>query len=96
MFYQGHKNTTVIDVPLTGTVNNATGVLATLQQDQSQRGNIPLVLTAKVPIKVKLGKLKLMKMKFKVHCDLTIDNLTTDKDIRVSSSNCSFKLRRLF
>ncbi|XP_074270411.1 NDR1/HIN1-like protein 6 [Silene latifolia] len=96
VFYQGHRNTTVINVPLTGTVNNATGMVATLQQDQSQRGNIPLVLTANVPIKVKLGLLKTMKLRFKVHCDLTIDNLVTNQNIRVSSSNCKIKLRRLF
>ncbi|KAL9224905.1 hypothetical protein vseg_000886 [Gypsophila vaccaria] len=96
VFYQGHKNTTVINVPLTGTVNNATGMFATLQQDQSQRGNIPLALTARVPIKIKLGKLKTMKLKFKVHCDLTIDNLTTDEDTRISSSNCKIKLKSIF
>ncbi|KAK9735049.1 hypothetical protein RND81_04G180400 [Saponaria officinalis] len=96
VFYQGHRNTTVMNVPLTGTVNNATGMVATLQQDQSQRGNIPLVLTGRVPIKIKLGKLKLMKMKFKVNCELTIDNLTTGEDIHISSSNCKIKLKSLF
>ncbi|KAL2942887.1 NDR1/HIN1-like protein 6 [Bienertia sinuspersici] len=95
-FYQGHRNTTVIQVPLTGTVNHATQFSATLQQQQQQTGNVPLILRAKVPVRVKLGKLKLMKMRFKVKCDLKIDSLTSNQQIRVGSSNCNFRLRRIF
>ncbi|KNA06611.1 hypothetical protein SOVF_179420, partial [Spinacia oleracea] len=65
-FYQGHRNTTVIDVSLTGTVNDASGFSTTLQQQQRETGNIPLVLRARVPVRIRLGKLKLMKMRFRV------------------------------
>lgn len=95
-FYQGHRNTTAIDVALTGTVNHASEFSATLQQQQAETGNVPLVLRARVPVRVKLGKLKLMKMRFRVTCELSIDSLTSNTEIRVASSSCKFRLRRIF
>ncbi|KAG5622982.1 hypothetical protein H5410_008200 [Solanum commersonii] len=64
-FYQGHQNTTVLSLDLSGQTQNVTGLLQALQVDQ-QRGSIPLNLRAKVPVKLKIGKLKLMKWNFLV------------------------------
>ncbi|KAF8407410.1 hypothetical protein HHK36_006541 [Tetracentron sinense] len=62
-FYQGHRNTTVFDVALTGQTQDGSNLLTALQEQQ-QSGNIPLDLKVGVPVRIKLGKLKLKKVKF--------------------------------
>lgn len=91
-FYQGHRNTTVLDVQLTGQTDNASGLLSALQAQQ-QTGNIPLNLRAKVPVRIKLGKLKLMKWKFIVKCNLLVDSLSTANNIRITEDDCKFRFR---
>ncbi|KAK9285607.1 hypothetical protein L1049_024802 [Liquidambar formosana] len=91
-FYQGHRNTTILNVPLTGQTQNATGLLSTLQAQQ-QTGSIPLNLRVNVPVRIKLGKLKLMKVKFRVRCRLVVDSLAADNTISIKSSSCKFRLR---
>ncbi|GMG99529.1 hypothetical protein Nepgr_001369 [Nepenthes gracilis] len=91
-FYQGHRNTTVMDVALSGETQNATALVSSVQEEQQQEGSIPLVIRGKVPIKIKVGKLKLMKMKFKVKCGLTVASLSaSDDEIRISSSSCKIR-----
>ncbi|XP_021288322.1 NDR1/HIN1-like protein 6 [Herrania umbratica] len=92
-FYQGHRNTTVLLLPLSGQIQNGTGLLTTLQEQQQQTGNIPLRLRVKQPVRVKLGKLKLMKLKFSVRCGLVVDALSANNAIRIQSSSCKFRLR---
>ncbi|KAL6993309.1 hypothetical protein U1Q18_011425 [Sarracenia purpurea var. burkii] len=89
-FYQGHQNTTVLDVALTGQTQNATELLQSLQAQQAT-GSIPLRLRATVPVKVKLGSIKLMKWKFLVRCNVVVDSLATDNDISIRSSSCKFR-----
>ena len=91
-FYQGYRNTTVMDVALTGQTQNATDLLTSLQAQQ-QTGSIPLNLRARVPVRIKLGSLKLMKVKFLVRCELTVDNLSAADNIRIRDSNCNFRFR---
>ncbi|GAA0185980.1 hypothetical protein LIER_33268 [Lithospermum erythrorhizon] len=91
-FYQGHRNTTVLDVQLTGQTDNASRLLSSLQAQQ-QTGNIPLRLRAKVPVRIKLGKLKLMKWKFIVKCNLVVDSLSEANNIRISENDCKFRFR---
>ena len=92
-FYQGHRNTTVLVLPLSGQIQNGTGLLTTLQQQQQQTGNIPLRLRVNQPVRIKLGKLKLMKMKFSVRCGLVVDALSANNAISIQSSSCKFRLR---
>ncbi|KAI3747632.1 hypothetical protein L6452_10171 [Arctium lappa] len=91
-FYQGHKNTTVLDVALTGQTRAATGVMNSLQAQQ-QMGSVPLVIRAKVPVRIKLGKLKLPKWKPVVRCRLRVNSLSPDNVIRIRDSSCSFKFK---
>ncbi|PIA35369.1 hypothetical protein AQUCO_03500035v1 [Aquilegia coerulea] len=91
-FYQGHENTTVLDVDLSGQTQNANGLLTALTQQQ-QTGSIPLVIKATVPVRVKLGKLKLMKVKPRVRCNLVVDSLTANNLISIRTSSCKFRLR---
>ncbi|KAL8532239.1 hypothetical protein ACS0TY_008734 [Phlomoides rotata] len=91
-FYQGHRNTTALSLVLAGQTRDASGLLQSLQAQQ-QTGNIPLNLRAKVPVRIKLGKLKLMKWKFLVKCKLNVDSLTANNAIRIRNSSCKFRFR---
>lgn len=91
-FYQGHRNTTVLSLVLSGQTQDATGLLSSLQAAQ-QTGNIPLNLRARVPVRLKLGSLKLMKWKFLVRCRLNVDSLAPDNAIRIRDSSCKFRFR---
>lgn len=92
VFYQGHKNTTLLDVALTGQTRDATGLMNSLRAQQ-QTGSVPLVLRVKVPVRIKLGNLKLPKWKPVVRCRLTVNSLSVDDAIRVTDSSCSFKFK---
>ncbi|XP_057442095.1 NDR1/HIN1-like protein 6 [Lotus japonicus] len=92
-FYQGHRNTTVLSIPLSGETNNATGLQSSLQQQLQQTGSVPLHLRAKQPVRIKLGKLKLFRITFRVRCRIVVDSLTDNSSIRIRSSSCKFRLR---
>ncbi|CAH9148654.1 unnamed protein product [Cuscuta epithymum] len=92
-FYQGHRNTTVLSVGLTGQTGDASGLLQSMRTQQQTEGTVPLDLRAKVPVRVKLGKLKLMKWKFLVKCRVEVDSLNEANDIRVRHSQCKFRFR---
>lgn len=94
-FYQGHRNTTVLQVPLTGQTQNATALLTSWQQQRQQTGVIPLNLRVRQPVRVKLGKLKLPKMRFLVRCRLDVDSLSAQNAVSIKSSSCKFRFRRL-
>lgn len=91
-FYQGHKNTTVLDLTLTGQSINVGDLLGTLQEQQLT-GRIPLNVRVKVPVRIKLGKLKLMKWKFLVKCRVVVDSLAADNVIRIRDRSCKFRFR---
>lgn len=92
-FYQGHENTTIIFVEMTGYTQNATSLMATLQEQQQLTGSIPLRIRVIQPVRIKLGKLKLMEVKFMVRCSVSVDSLAANNVIRVRSSNCKFRFR---
>lgn len=93
-FYQGHENTTVLNIPLTGETENATALANTLQEEQQRTGNVPLNLRVKQPVRIKLGKLKLMKVNFRVRCRIVVNSLNpTDNSIRIQNSSCKFRFR---
>lgn len=93
VFYQGHENTTILSLDMTGETRNASSLFQTLQQQQQQTGNIPLNLRVRQPVRIKLGKLKLPEVKFKVRCRLLVDNLSSNNVIRIQDSSCKFRFR---
>lgn len=97
-FYQGHRNTTVLHVLLTGETRMWSELLAELlpqqQQQQQQTGMIPLTVGGDVPVSVRVGKMKLWKMTFQIRCNLVVNSLSTSDDISVRSNSCQFKLKR--
>ncbi|CAN8272732.1 unnamed protein product [Cochlearia groenlandica] len=92
-FYQGHENTTIIIVEMNGYTQNATDLITKLQEQQQLTGSIPLRIRVNQPVRIKLGKLKLMEVKFLVKCGVSVENLAPNNVIRVKSSNCKFRFR---
>lgn len=92
VFYQGHRNTTVLAVNLSGQTQLTTELITALQQQQ-QTGNVPLRFHGDVPVKVKLGALKLWKVTSKVRCDLVVSSLSANNQISIKTSNCKFSLK---
>lgn len=91
-FYQGHQNTTRLDITLTGQSESGSTIMAALQQQQ-QTGQIPLDLKVDAPVSVKLGTMKLRKVKILGRCSLVVDSLSTNSMISIKASNCSFGMK---
>lgn len=91
-FYQGHQNITKLNVSLTGQTQYGSTVMKALQEQQ-QTGRIPLDLEVDAPVAIKLGKLKLKKVRVLGQCLLVVDSLTANNQISIKASNCSFKLK---
>lgn len=92
VFYQGHRNTTVMTVTLSGQTKLGSDIVTGLQA-QRQTGKIPLKFRGDVPVKVKLGGLKLWKVTSRVRCDLVVDSLDVNNQIRIKTSDCKFSLK---
>ncbi|EEF42802.1 conserved hypothetical protein [Ricinus communis] len=91
-FYQGHRNTTKLDVSLSGQSQYGSTLMTALQEQQ-QTGSIPLDLKVSAPVAVKLGRLKLRKVRILGDCLLVVDSLTTNNLLSIKTSNCKFRLK---
>ncbi|GMH10248.1 hypothetical protein Nepgr_012089 [Nepenthes gracilis] len=88
-FYQGHQNTTVMQASLTG---NATSLVKAVQVEKLRTGSKPLVIKGTVPVRVKVWKVKLMKIKFKVKCGIDVDSLSAGlHENSISRSSCKIR-----
>ncbi|KAK4774725.1 hypothetical protein SAY86_009660 [Trapa natans] len=74
---------------------NGTALLETVQTQLQQTGVVPLNLRVRQPVRIKLGKLKLPKMRFLVRCRLEVNNLSSQNSASLKSSSCKFRFRRL-
>ncbi|KAF5763229.1 putative Late embryogenesis abundant protein [Helianthus annuus] len=92
VFYQGHQNKTVLNVALAGQNQYGRTLLAAIQEQQ-QTGRIPLDLKVDVPVKIELGKLKLMKVRILGNCMLIVDSLSTNNKISIKATSCKFRLK---
>ncbi|GMY12733.1 NDR1/HIN1-like protein 6 [Fagus crenata] len=91
-FYQGHQNKTLLQVALTGQTQYGSTLMTALQQQQ-QTGRIPLDLKVDAPVAIKLGKLKLMKVRVLGECLLVVDSLSANNAITIKASNCRYRLK---
>ncbi|XP_058107566.1 NDR1/HIN1-like protein 13 [Magnolia sinica] len=89
-FYQGSRNVTVFQTALTGEVIRLSGSLADSLTAQQRKGEIPLGLDLRVPVKIKVGAVKTWKITVKVRCDLTLDKLAEGS--KIVSSSCKVKV----
>lgn len=88
-YYQRPRNTTVMVVEMTGSTQYGSTLMKELLELE-RSGRIPLVLKANVPVRVKLGTLKI-KVKFRVRCSLVVDRLSANDLVSIKASNCNFK-----
>ncbi|KAJ7975486.1 Late embryogenesis abundant protein [Quillaja saponaria] len=91
-FYQDHQNKTVLNVSLTGQAQSGSTLMKALQEQQ-QTGRVPLDLKVDAPIAIKLGSLKLRKVKILGDCLLVVDSLSANNLISIKASNCRFRLK---
>jgi hypothetical protein len=94
-FYQGHRNTTVLDLDVAGEVRLGSEAVSALQ-DAQRTGAVPLLFRADVPVRVQLGGLKIWKVTSRVKCDLVVDRLMDvagASPIKIKTSNCKFSLK---
>ncbi|PKU74161.1 NDR1/HIN1-like protein 6 [Dendrobium catenatum] len=92
VFYQGHRNKTTVTTVLDGQAQLGSQLFSALQQQQ-QTGSVPLRFKGDVPVKLKLGGLKLWKVTARVRCDLVVNSLTAGNLISLKTSNCKFRLK---
>ena len=90
--YQGHRSTVRPLITLQGETRLDSAVAAQLAQ-QRQAGFVPLTVTARVPIRIKFGALKLWTMTGKARCSLVVDSLEAGTRLRIRSNSCTFKLK---
>ncbi|KAI3418243.1 uncharacterized protein J3R85_013834 [Psidium guajava] len=91
-FYQGHKNVTKLNVRLSGETKSGNTLMNALQEQQ-QTGRIPLSLNVNAPVAVKLGRLKLRKVRILGKCLLVVDSLSTNNLVSIRASDCSYRLK---
>lgn len=91
-FYQGHQNKTVLHLALTGQTQYGSTLMNAIQEQQ-QTGRIPLDLKVDAPVAIKLGMMKLKKVRILGECLLVVDSLSANNSISIKASNCRFRLK---
>ncbi|KAF9587226.1 hypothetical protein IFM89_039556 [Coptis chinensis] len=81
VFHQPTNNVTVFQTVLTGSDTNLSAADYEAFRDQQKKGEIPLKLDLKVPVKIKVGSLKTWTISVKVRCQITVDKLAVDASI---------------
>ncbi|KAK3415092.1 hypothetical protein EUGRSUZ_H00662 [Eucalyptus grandis] len=86
IFYQGHKNFTELNVGLSGKTRSGSTLMNALQEQQ-QRGRIPLSLNVDAPVTVKVGRLKLRKVRILGKCLFVVDSLSTNNLVSIKADD---------
>ncbi|KAG6629540.1 hypothetical protein I3843_14G092100 [Carya illinoinensis] len=87
-FYQPSNNVTVFQTALKGSrIELSSRVKSSLVEAQT-RGNVPLELKIRAPVKIKVGSVKTWTITVKVDCDLTVDKLTAEA--KIISNECDY------
>ncbi|KAI4996938.1 hypothetical protein ZWY2020_052280 [Hordeum vulgare] len=95
-FYQAPRNVTLISMPLTG----KGGVALTEDQrgrlaEQAAAGAVPLTVEARVPVRVRLGKvLRTWTVDVWARCEVTVDRI--DGETTAANRGCTVKAKPLW
>ncbi|MQL69886.1 hypothetical protein Taro_002158 [Colocasia esculenta] len=92
-FYQGTRNVTLMRTALTGSGIRLSGAMRGDLVAGQGRGEVPLEVRARVPVRVKFGAVTTWTITAKVRCDLTVDKLAASS--RVVSASCGVKVKLL-
>nr|CAD1840833.1 unnamed protein product [Ananas comosus var. bracteatus] len=93
VFYQGHRNTTVINVIVSGEAPLAGPLVTALRRQQRETGTVPLAVHGDVPVRAKVGKLKLWRATAQARCNLLVGAVNPEARIGILSNTCSFKFK---
>ncbi|XP_006648662.2 NDR1/HIN1-like protein 6 [Oryza brachyantha] len=91
-FYQGHGDAAVVRVAMSEAQLAGTGVVEAMRHVNEDDGELPLVFRGVVPVRVKVGRVTAAKMTPRIRCDLVLDRLSTEGEIRVKKMSCKIKL----
>ncbi|MQL80911.1 hypothetical protein Taro_013375 [Colocasia esculenta] len=92
VFFQGHRNTTTINVVLKGESTMGSGMQQALLENR-HTGSIPLDIYVKVPVVLQLrGAWDLRKMTVFVKCSLVVDSLSPKKKVNIKSAHYKFNV----
>jgi len=91
-FYQRPMSTKVLDVQLSGQNQFGRTLMAALQQQQ-QTGNIPLDLKVDQPVSIRVGNVKIGKVRVLANCKLIVDSLSSNSLVSIKTSSCRIKVR---
>jgi len=87
-FYQPSNNVTVFQTVLKGNgIELARSDQRALVNAVTKR-SVPLTLKLRAPVKIKVGSVKTWKIRVKVDCDLTVDQLTAQA--KIVRKDCSY------
>ncbi|XP_068661686.1 NDR1/HIN1-like protein 13 [Aristolochia californica] len=85
-FYQGTRNVTIFTTVLKGSSLRLSDTVHDALISQQRKGQIPMKLDLKVPVKVKVWGIKSWSVDVNVNCDVTVNKLA--RDSRVISRDC--------
>ncbi|KAF8686220.1 hypothetical protein HU200_043601 [Digitaria exilis] len=95
-FYQGHGDAALVRVAMSEARLRGTGVVEAMRHvngGDGGGGELPLVFRGEVPVRVKVGPFTTPRVTPSVRCDLVLDRLATEGNVRVKSMDCKFGIK---
>lgn len=90
-FFQPSNNVTVFRSSVRGSGVNLSSTAKNALIDSRKRSAVALKVEIRAPIKLKIGSVKTWKMRVKVICDVTVDQLTAAA--KIVSKNCDYSVK---
>ncbi|XP_024316342.1 NDR1/HIN1-like protein 6 [Brachypodium distachyon] len=86
VFYQGYRNTTVMEIAMEGRHGFGSGLQSALEEGE-KAGHVPLDVYVSVPVTLRLGTFDLRQVTVNVHCALVVDSLSPKKKPAIKSAH---------
>ncbi|XP_022988187.1 NDR1/HIN1-like protein 13 [Cucurbita maxima] len=90
-FFQPAKNVTVFQSSVRGSGVNLSSQASKALIDSQKRRAVPFKVEIRAPIKLKIGSVKTWKIRVKVTCDVTVDQLAAAE--KIVSKNCDYNVK---
>ncbi|KMZ62639.1 harpin-induced like protein 6 [Zostera marina] len=89
VFTQRRRNTTKVQIVLTGTEIELSDSLSSELAIQEKNGAVPLNIHLRIPVRVNLGAMMTWTFLVKGRCDITMNGLNENATIVANSSRCN-------
>lgn len=83
----------MINVIVSGEAPLAGPLVTALRRQQRETGTVPLAVHGDVPVRAKVGKLKLWRATAQARCNLLVGAVNPEARIGILSNTCSFKFK---